>query len=170
MEQESQQKAQEEQTRQRHPGAVKTANALVILTDVYGTEKELNEDALNGWEPGTTANMRRQAEAREKAHRVKIAAEEARLIAGGMNEDDAWYVARGMSLPSLRRVEEDKPETARERRRREGRERSWQEREWRTNRKDEQRRSNPAYQAGQREADDISLHQQVDHEEVRKIK
>ena len=91
----------DERRRQRiaEQDAAKAARAPVgngsgkelVLSDVYGSESDLNNDALNGFAPGTTAAERRAWH--EKQERQD--AERARLIAEGVNCDEAWYRSRG---------------------------------------------------------------------------
>ena len=63
----------------------------LVLTDVYGSESDLNNDALNNFPAGTTAANRRKAEERMNAR----AAERDRLVAEGVDPDVAWYRAHG---------------------------------------------------------------------------
>lgn len=63
----------------------------LVLSDVYGSESDLNNDALNGYAPGTTAaNRRAWHEKQERQDQQRSA-----LIAAGVNEDEAWYRSRG---------------------------------------------------------------------------
>lgn len=65
----------------------------LILSDVYGTEAELNNDHLNGFPPGTTATQNREWAARQ-AH---IESERKRLEAEGLDPTVAYYLAHGYS-------------------------------------------------------------------------
>jgi hypothetical protein len=73
---------------------------LVLLSDLYANEEELNEDFRRGLAPGTTTKNRLEDEAEERAEKARIEAEEKRLLATGMHSDDAWHVARGYDPPS----------------------------------------------------------------------
>jgi hypothetical protein len=61
--QEAERKAREQKATQNHPGAATTGTALTIV-DVMGSEEDLNNDHLRGWELGRTARERRESEAR----------------------------------------------------------------------------------------------------------
>jgi hypothetical protein len=63
----------------------------LVLSDVYGTESDQNNDFLNGFPIGTTATERRKAE--EK--RLQQNAKHDELVAAGMDSDKAWYLAFG---------------------------------------------------------------------------
>lgn len=67
-----------------------TRNALV-LSDVYGTEDDLNNDALNGFPAGTTAT-RNSENAR---HRAEVDARWRALQEDGIPKWEAWYLSRG---------------------------------------------------------------------------
>lgn len=69
-------------------GGGSTGTALV-LTDVYTNEQDLNRDFLNGYEPGTSARMRREEEARQ--------ARQMELEQSGMDWVEAFYVSKGYS-------------------------------------------------------------------------
>ena len=80
--------------------AARAANATgngthreLVLSDVYGSEAELNNDALNGYPPGTTAQRNREAEERRFRQRT----EHDRLVAEGIDSTVAWYRAYGYS-------------------------------------------------------------------------
>lgn len=65
----------------------------LVLSDVYGSEADLNNDALNGFPAGTTAARRR--ENAERMARQEAKREE--LIAAGMDSTIAWYISIGYS-------------------------------------------------------------------------
>lgn len=65
----------------------------LVLSDVYGSEADLNNDVLCGFPPGTTAAHRRQSEERW----ARQQAEQERLVAEGVDATEAWYRARGYS-------------------------------------------------------------------------
>ena len=69
----------------------------LVLSDVYGSEQDLNNDFLNGFPAGTTA-ARKRAEAERQA---KIDAELKRLQEGGMEWAEAWYRAHGYGDKSV---------------------------------------------------------------------
>jgi hypothetical protein len=63
----------------------------LVLTDVYGSEEDLNNDAFNNYPPGTTANRRRERAAKEAAREQK----EKDLIAAGVEKIQAFYQSHG---------------------------------------------------------------------------
>ncbi len=65
----------------------------LVLSDVYGSEADLNNDALNGFPAGTTATRRRESAEKE----TRISAEIKRLEETGVPWINAWYLARGYS-------------------------------------------------------------------------
>jgi hypothetical protein len=65
----------------------------LVLSDVYGSESDLNNDALNRYPPGTTAARRREQQEREA--KQKAAHDE--LVGQGVDSDVAWYRAYGYS-------------------------------------------------------------------------
>lgn len=74
---EDKRKSDEEAARRAHPGYASTGNAIV-LASVIEDENDLNNDHLNGWEPGTTAQNRRDQKARQAAANTAYEAELAR--------------------------------------------------------------------------------------------
>lgn len=150
------------------PGAGFTmGSALVVLTDVYGSEEELNRDALYGLKPGTTAQQRRERAAKEQ----EIEAEMARLVAEGVDRSDAWYLAHGWTIPPKT---EEKEETEAQKRRREEREERSNDRYWerwqRQQNRLNQHKSTAAYLAGRETGEKIGLDQQIDKKERRAIR
>lgn len=168
METESAKKAQDKSVRAKHPGAATTGNALVVLADVYGSERDLNADALEGLEPGTTARRRREHAAEQSARVAAMAAKEKELLAMGHPEVNVWYLARGLQPPAPSSTETD----AQRRRRleREARQNNkWQDRYNHRLHKDAQRRADPVYRAGASKADEIGLDDQIGRDERNKI-
>jgi len=145
-----------------------TGTELMVLSDVYGSEEDLNQDALNGREPGTTARQRRERaaqwaayEAQDKARREALRQREQELIAGGMSEHSAYYVARGLAIPpppKAKTAKQQAKEEAREERERE-RDEARRKREWE---RDEERRNHPAYRDGRASGNSIGLDEQID--------
>lgn len=157
---EKQRTGKETETQQRNntPG-------LVRLSDLYGTEWDLNEDFRRGREPGTTARLKREEEAEEK----KIEEETERLKAAGRCWEEVYYMARGWEVPDNvpRRVERETPEQETKRREQQ----KQRDKKYYTNRrkgrsstgwtqKDQQeydRKRHPAYSAGRRTGENIGL-------------
>lgn len=156
----------EQESKRAKAEAQQTGNGtdLIVLSDVYGSEEELNCDALYGYEPGTTARRNREYANRRAAEDIKYAADkrkEDELVAGGMNRRIAWYVARGYEIPADV-MDEPKAETRREREARERRSErlhaKW-DREWQ---REQARKNSAAYQSGRMTAEEISLNQQIE--------
>lgn len=68
---ENERKAAEERARASHPSAAPGTAVAVILKDVIQNEDDLNNDHLNGWEPGTTARRRHEYEMAAQMRRRK---------------------------------------------------------------------------------------------------
>jgi hypothetical protein len=130
---------------------------LVRLADLYGSEDDLNQDFRRGHEPGTTARERRETKAKEEEYARK----ERELIEGGMDRDDAWYIARGHAVPQSREPRQIRKETPSERRRREEAEERrdyrehlrYQPERW----KETDKRSHPSFRQGRMQGKDIGL-------------
>ena len=150
-------KRDEERARNKAAG-IDTENALV-LSDVVNTEEDLNNDYINGWEPGTSAKNRKEREARQA-----VAEENARRI---IAEQEAWDLAH--------------PEQARARKEREAAQQAEQDRKWRERmdrqssrpRKEtaeEKRRRLPSFGQGYRDGADVSLDKQIKHDPTKRIR
>jgi hypothetical protein len=170
-EQASAEAVREAATRARHPGAAPSTGNALVLADVYSTEDDLNQDYLDGLEPGTNAAHR----AKFRAEQAAIRAEQDRLISLGMGLDEAWHVARGFKWTPRATVvahpaPKSKPETDRQRREREAREARDHARFWDKQRKANDKYNSEAYRMGRAKAEDIGLNTQVSHTTVRGIK
>lgn len=150
-----QEKARKEERARNAAMGINTENALV-LQDVANTEEDLNNDFINGWEPGTSARNRVAAEARRAA--AMRAAEEL------MAKQAEWDAAN--------------PEAAAARKAKEARERAeryanW-EREQANERKrkptaEELRRNSPEFLRGYEAGNSVSLNRQVDKTNAKMI-
>ncbi len=131
----------------------------LVLSDVYGSEADLNNDALNNYPVGTTAERRR--EQADKSARQKV--EHDRLVAEGINDTVAWYRAYGYS-------EERSAELAKHySRRRGGRgssSQNWSRRDEAENRKV----SSASYKAGRNTGASVGLDGQVGGGNPRRLK
>lgn len=131
----------------------------LVLSDVYGTEADLNNDALNNFAPGTTATRRRKSEEMAMQQRAKHDA----LVAEGMDSTEAWYHAYGYGAEQVARYvamdKEDAKRQARNRRRRGGRGRT--SNFTMGDRRHHEKVNSAAYQAGRAAGDDIGLDSQV---------
>lgn len=138
---------------------------LMTLTDLYGSEADLNDDFRRCVAPGTTAQERRERQAEEAERRAARDEKIAALVASGMDPEVARYVAAGHSQEAAERIAhppEQKEETAKQRAKRERRDQAWWDRyQARQNREYWRKEGHPAYRAGQRAADDIGLDDQL---------
>lgn len=130
---------------------------LVRLADLYGDEHDLNQDFRKGVDPGTTARERRE----RQSEMAEIERKQKELTIGGMDADDAWYVARGEEVPTSREPAQIEKETPSQRRRREEAEAKREDREhdrWRRERwKESAKRASPSFRAGKAKGHDIGL-------------
>lgn len=127
-----------------------TARGLV-LTDVYGTEADRNNDHLNGFPDGTTAARRRENEAKLVAR----AEREKQLVAEGVDPTEAFYRSHGYSPEAAREaISSQRRAAARPSR---GSSRGYSQR-WT---KADKRRDSSEYRAGREAARTISLDDQV---------
>jgi len=131
----------------------------LVLSDVYGTESDLNNDVLNGFPAGTTAAKRR--EQADRAARQE--AEHDRLVAEGVDTTEAWYRAYGYE-PERAALYAAKYNRRRARSGR-GRTRNWTAGDERHHEKV----NSAAYQAGKAAGDAIGLDDQVAATERRRI-
>lgn len=83
--------AERESEERRTTTAGNGSGRELVLSDVYGSEADLNNDTLNGFPAGTTATRRRAAQ--EKQARQQARHDE--LVAEGMDSTKAWYVVYG---------------------------------------------------------------------------
>jgi hypothetical protein len=126
----------------------------LILTDVYGSEADLNNDALNNFPPGTTAAKRRTREEEE----MKREAKKQELIAAGVEPTEALYRSYGYSIEQAQAWAADvnKPSRSRGRGGR-GRTQNWT----RGDRSHYRMINSEAYQSGKSVGGSISLDKQV---------
>lgn len=98
LEEESRAAAREAEVRAKHPGAAQTGNSLV-LADAYSSEEDYNNDFEQGWEPGTTARMKREQKARNAAAMAEWeAGRPAREAAARQRREDAKAKAEAMNV------------------------------------------------------------------------
>jgi hypothetical protein len=125
----------------------------LVLSDVYGSEADLNNDTLNNYPPGTTA-ARRRIRAEEEARRAAVQEE---LVAAGVDRTEALYRSYGYSEEKAKAfvAESNKPS----RRGRGGRGRS---QNWTQGDRDYARKINSrAYNSGKSAGSSIGLDGQV---------
>lgn len=124
----------------------------LVLTDVYGSEADLNNDHVNGFAPGTTAARRRtqQAQTAVREAREKV------LVAEGMDPTVAFYVAHGYGEDEAKTYADSWTKRSRHGGGR-GRSQNWTQ----SDEKHAQKINSPAYKAGRTAGDSIGLDSQV---------
>lgn len=174
-EREEARKREEARTRARHPSAAPTSGTDIVLSEVYQTENDLNEDFQRGWEPGTTARKRAESEAKRAAQDALYE----KLKNEGVPDDVAYYMAyagykreQAESIVAANKesekrwaAEEAKRAKRSSRSRSSGSSRGPSQadmREW-------ERRNSPAYKSGSKTADSISLNTQVGSDRKRRL-
>jgi hypothetical protein len=142
----------------------KQVNALV-LTDVYGSEADMNNDILNGYPIGTTARKRAEKANKENA---RVAVEKG-LIEKGIDRIMAFYLSHGCSHDLAVDYTQQYHAKVRKMERRAQRRNSDHRGFTMHEKKDYVRRNTDAYRAGLKAADDIGLDPQVDKTERKKL-
>ncbi len=169
--QEDARRAREAAATARHPGAAGAGTGLV-LADVYSSEADYNNDALYGWEPGTTAEKRRLAaikeanrQAEREANRLAILAERPDIdpnvldfMLWGWTFEDATARAEKYYAPAK---VDPKPMTARQLLEQEKRRQRYESDAYRRQSKLDAKIYSPAYQAGRETGGNIGLDKQV---------
>lgn len=131
----------------------------LTLVDVYGSEEDLNNDVLNGYSAGTTAARRRE-DAR-KYHEAKVRRQ--KLMEKGIDSDVAWYMAWGYEEQQARlTVANNRRADAPSR----GRKRTGFTK---ADREYNRRVNSTAYKMGRAAADDISLDDQLNHQDRKRL-
>lgn len=127
----------------------------LVLADVYGSERDLNNDMLNGFPAGTTAAKRREHEARA----ARQNAEHERLMAEGVPDTEAWYRAYGYGVEEAQRLanEYEKKQVRSSRSSGRGRATGWTQADQRAYVK----RNSAAYRQGAAAGEQIGLDPQV---------
>lgn len=133
----------------------------LVLTDVYGTESDQNNDLLNGFPVGTTAARRRKSHERSAEIEAKCQA----LVAQGVEATEAFYLAHGYDAKDAKTYASDW--NRRQSRRRGGRGRS---QGFTTADRESHRKVNSnAYQQGRKVGNQIGLDDQVGASSTRRI-
>lgn len=151
----------EERRRQTEARAAGTYMNALMLTDVYGSEADMNNDKLNGYPIGTTARQRTEKINKEQARQVR----EQEFIEKGVDRIMAFYLSHGcthelaLSYTQAYHVEVRKRQRRQQRQRHQG--------FTMHERKERGRANTEAYKAGMEAGDSIGLDPQVD-EAVRK--
>lgn len=176
-------KAREANAAAAHPGSA-TANALtIVLTDYAQSELDANSDLRNGWEPGTTAQKRRERELRDQQRQAEVAAqakaradERERLRSEGFEDEevielilDGFSPERAEAMVEENNSPEAQAKKAKERQRTAAEEEKWRERQNKRWAKYAERINSPSYRAGKRAGDSVGLDGQVGQSSAKKL-
>jgi hypothetical protein len=131
-------------------------NALV-LADVYGTERDLNNDAINNYAPGTTAQRRMNAERMEAERRVR----EKELRDQGVEKTVAYYMSHGYEKEKAVGYAQSYYEKVEQAQRRQSARTSSHKGFTQGDREAYKRRSSVAFKAGNEAAKNIGLDTQI---------
>jgi hypothetical protein len=156
----------------RHPASAGTA-LVVVLEDYAQKERDLNEDARRGKQPGTTAREREEYEHRQLQRQQAYQQRHAEALAMGLTEDEAYYYAAGYSVERAKElatpVTEKKEETEAQRRKREEADERYRERYYRQRRFEENKRSSASWRAGREAGEKVGLDPQVGGSGTKKL-
>lgn len=142
--------------------------ALVVTLVDYGQrERDLNADFRNGLTPGTTEEKRRlaaEANARNEARHRE-------LVASGIPDGVAWnMVFLGQSRERAEEYEREYLKIHEKARRRQSKWTGRDERAWQNHQRKEAKKSHPSWSKGRQVGDDVSLDQQIDNQQQRRIR
>jgi hypothetical protein len=132
-----------------------TENAMVIV-DVINSEEDLNNDYINGWEPGTSARHRVELEARRRA--AEIAADKA------LKAQEEWDAAHPEEAAARKIKEREEYEALMKKWSKEAK-----NRRPRKMTPEEERRHLSSYREGYHKGDSISLNKQVDNKPTKRL-
>lgn len=146
------QREAEERARQQQQPTGNGTHRELVLSDVYGSEADLNNDELNGFPAGTTAANRRKA-AEQQAKRT---ARETELVAQGIDKSVAFYMSYGYGPDEAKTYAENwRKQNNRSGGR--GRSQSWTN----ADRKEHAKVNSASYQAGRSAGNHVGLDSQV---------
>lgn len=158
--------AERESARKEAERAKMTGGTALVLSNVYGTEEDLNNDAINDFPPGTTAARRRER-AEKEAKRAQV---EEELIAAGVEKTEAFYRSHGYGEDLSRELAANWNKKSKSRRRSSGR--NWTRR-WTSSAasdKHAQKVGSAAYNEGRRAGNNVGLDRQVGGSNTKVIK
>ena len=136
----------------------------IALVDLYGSEADLNNDALNHYPPGTTAQRRHKKAADEAARKTR----EQELLDQGEDKIVAFYMSHGMDRPQAQTYANAYSTKVTKEARRQTR-RSSHRGFTQHDRKHWQRRSSAAFRAGEKAGDSIGIDTQIETVEGPKL-
>lgn len=165
--------AREQNTAARHPSAT-TVNALVVIaSDYQQTERDLNNDLLNGWAPGTTQQRREEQDRDYQQRQAERAAKLADLMAEGIAKEIADWMSYGYSQEAATKLANPppaKPETEAQARKREAKEAREEARRVARWAREGRKIDSAGYYAGQRSGEGVGLDDQITKSETRKLR
>lgn len=139
-----QRRASEAESRARRADPARGSGTDLVLSDVYSSEEDLNNDLMHDYPPGTTAARSRESEARMEVLRAQ------------------WAAERAVSGPVVvARAEPPKPLTEKQRAKEEAKEQRWQDAYYRRQQKEAAKTDNHAYSSGSSAGRGIGLDKQV---------
>jgi hypothetical protein len=150
-----QEAARKEERARNAAKGINTENALV-LQDVVNSEEDLNSDYVNKWEPGTSAKLRAEREARQAA-----ADREAARILREMEEYDAAHPEEAAA-----RKKREAEKAAREYENYKRRSRNQRSRKETA---EEKRRRMPSFHDGYSDGDKVQLNKQIGKNSPKRI-
>lgn len=134
--------------------------ALVLLSDIRGTEEDLNNDFRYGYEPGTTARRRREWEAGEAQRDAEIMKRHQLAV-----ETEA---KRRAALTPEQRAREDRLRAEQDAKDARANERYWRSQDRKEYAK-HARRDHSAFAAGRAKGETVGLDPQLAAQEKRRI-
>lgn len=153
LEQKRREREAEDAARAAQPTMGNGSGRELVLSDVYGSEVDLNNDHLNGFPAGTTATRRRENEAKQAAQKAK----HDELVEQGMDSTKAWYVAFGYGEEDATRYATQYTRTSRRSRGGRGRTQGWTQ----SNQAHYDKVNSASYRAGREAGKSIGLDPQV---------
>ncbi len=151
----------EELKRQSEARAAGTGGTALVLADVYGSEADLNNDAINGFPYGTTAARRAKREADEAARMQR----QKQFIAEGHDNVVAFYLSHNYPLDRAKLLAANYEVKVVKEARRTRTRRSSHTGFTRHDRKLWERQASPAYRAGKKVGDSIGIDTQIEKAE-----
>lgn len=146
-------KRKQDEARARHSSGDGSGTGIV-LASIIQTEEDLNTDYLNGYEPGTTARRRAEADARRAAAMAAAEAwelahpdEAAAKRAADKAASDKWWAEHAKKEEAKARRRAKQPTTER----------------YRAETPEEQRRRMSTFGAGYAKGDEVGLDKQIDN-------
>lgn len=133
----------------------------IVLSSVIQSEEDLNNDYLQGWDPGTTARRRAENEAAWAKYRVEVAEKERQRQARMLVDPEFAIMERAREEANRKAREKANREWDRRYARRKGGARETAE---------DRRRNHWSHHEGREAGYDVNLDQQIDKDDKRRIR